>query len=262
MRARTLVALACLVAAAAGCGGDDDDSTATSEAAAGVHGAVTVSAAASLTDAFTKIGDAFETANPDAKVTFNFGPSSTLETQIEQGAPADVFASADEANMDKLDNASKLAGASTVFARNKLVIITKPGNPKNVRSLADLADVGTVSLCGAEVPCGKYAAQVLEGAGVTIPESSVTRGQDVKATLAAVTTGDADAGIVYVTDAKRASDAVTTVEIPDDQNAIAVYPIALLARTGDKEAAPAFVAAVTADDGQATLQSFGFLPPR
>src|SRR3954453_10650764 len=180
-----LLALVVVAAFVVGGCGDDDATTTT---AAGVSGDITVSTAASLTDAFTKIGDDFKTAPPDAKVTFNFGPSSTLETQIEQGAPADVFASADQANMDKLDTASRLAGASTVFARNKLVIITKPGNPKNVQSLADLATVGTVSLCGADVPCGKYAAQVLEAAGVTIPASSVTRGQDVKATLAAVTT--------------------------------------------------------------------------
>jgi molybdate transport system substrate-binding protein len=254
-----LLALVVVAAFVVGGCGDDDATTTT---AAGVSGDITVSTAASLTDAFTKIGDDFKTAHPDAKVTFNFGPSSTLETQIEQGAPADVFASADQANMDKLDTASKLAGASTVFADNKLVIITKPGNPKNVKSLADLATVGTVSLCGADVPCGKYAAQVLEAAGVTIPASSVTRGQDVKATLAAVTTGDADAGIVYVTDAKSAGDAVATVTIPDDQNAIAVYPIAVLAGTSNKAVAQAFVDAVTSDEGQATLQSFGFLPPQ
>jgi molybdate transport system substrate-binding protein len=252
-----LAAVLVIAVVAAGCGGDDDDN-----GVAGVSGAITVSAAASLTGAFTKIGDDFEAANPGAKVTFNFGPSSTLETQIEQGAPADVFASADQANMDKLDTASKLSAAPTVFARNELVIVTKPGNPKNVQSLADLATVGTVSLCGTDVPCGKYATQVLEGAGVTIPESTVTRGQDVKATLAAVTTGDADAGVVYVTDAKSTADAVATVAIPDDQNAIAVYPIAVLAGTGEKEVAPAFVDAVTSDAGRATLQSFGFLPPR
>jgi molybdate transport system substrate-binding protein len=221
-----------------------------------------VSAAASLTGAFTKIGDDFEAANPGAEVTFNFGPSSTLEAQIEQGAPADVFAPADPANMDELGTASKLAAAPAAFARNELVIVTKPGNPRNVHSLADLATVGTVSLCGSDVPCGKYAAQVLQGAGVAIPESSVTRGQDVKATLAAVTTGDADAGIVYVTDAKGAGDAVATIDIPDDQNAIAVYPIAVLAGTGEQEVASAFVDAVTSDAGRATLQSFGFLPPR
>jgi molybdate transport system substrate-binding protein len=253
---------------AAGCGGDDDDSSGSSATAAATTttgakatGTITVSAAASLTEAFNKMSTDFTAANPDAEVTFNFGSSGTLATQIQQGAPADTFASADEDNMNKVVSAGLVDGTPTVFATNKLVIVTKPGNPKNVKELADLATLPTVSLCGETVPCGKYAAQILQTAGVTIPENKVTRGQDVKATLAAVTTGDADAAIVYVTDAKSAGDTVDTVTIPDAQNATATYPIATLKASGNKETSQAFIDYVMSDEGQATLQSFGFLPP-
>ena len=253
--------------AAAACGGDDDDSASSTTVAAATTtvakatGGITVSAAASLTEAFTKIGTDFKTANPDATVTFNFGSSGTLATQIQQGAPADTFASADEDNMNKLVTANLVDGQPTIFATNKLTIVTKPGNPKDVKTLADLAALPTVSLCGETVPCGKYAAQILQSAGVTIPETSVTRGQDVKATLTAVTTGDADAAIVYVTDAKSAGDAVDTVEIPDAQNAIATYPIATLTASTNKATSQAFIDYVMSSKGQATLSSFGFLPP-
>jgi molybdate transport system substrate-binding protein len=127
--------------------------------------------------------------------------------------------------------------------------------------LADLADVDVVSLCGLTVPCGKYAAQVLQSAGVTIPETKVTRGIDVKGTLAAVTTGDADAAIVYVTDAQTAGEAVARVTIPDPQNAIATYPIATLNASGNKATSRAFIDYVMSSKGQATLRSYGFLPP-
>jgi molybdate transport system substrate-binding protein len=250
-----------LVASACGSSGSSKRDTTTTTTTPKVTGSVTVSAAASLTQAFGKIGADFKKANPATTVTFNFGPSSTLETQIAQGAPADVFASADQANMDKLSTAGLLDGPSTVFAKNSLVIVTKPGNPKKVKTLADLATVGTVSLCAVEVPCGKYAAQALQTAGVTIPESSVTRGADVKATIGAVTTGDADAAIVYVTDAKTAGSTVESVPIPDAQNVIAVYPIAVLTANTNPSASTAFVDYVESSKGQATLASFGFLPP-
>ncbi len=259
------VVVMALVAAA--CGGDDDDSASSNTVAAATTtvakatGGITVSAAASLTEAFTKIGTDFKAANPDATVTFNFGSSGTLATQIQQGAPADTFASADEDNMNKLVSANLVDGRPTVFATNKLTIVTKPGNPKSVKTLADLAALPTVSLCGETVPCGKYAAQILQTAGVTIPETSVTRGQDVKATLAAVTTGDADAAIVYVTDAKSAGDAVDTVAIPDAQNAVATYPIATLTASKNNATSQGFIGCVTSEKGQATLSSYGFLPP-
>lgn len=254
---------------AAGCGSDSDASDSattttknpTTTTVPAVTGNIAVSAAASLTEAFTRIGEDFEAANPDATATFNFGSSGTLATQIQQGAPADTFASADEDNMNKLVTASLVDGSPAVFAENKLVIVTKPGNPKHVGTLSDLATVGIVSLCGDTVPCGKYAAQILQAGGVTIPETSVTRGQDVKATLAAVTTGDAEAAIVYVTDAKSAGRTVDAVTIPDAQNALATYPIATLTPSTNKEASKAFIDYVTSSKGQATMRSFGFLPP-
>jgi molybdate transport system substrate-binding protein len=247
----------------AGCSSDSDSgsNSTTSTTTANATGAITVSAAASLTEAFTEIGADFQKANPDATTTFNFGSSGTLATQIQQGAPADTFASADEDNMDKLVTASLVDGTPVVFARNKLAIVTKPGNPENVKTLADLANLGIVSLCGETVPCGKYAAQILQAAGVTIPETNVTRGIDVKSTLAAVTQGDADAAIVYVTDAKSAGDTVDAVTIPDAQNAIATYPIATLQASANKATSQAFIDSVTSSKGQATLKSFGFLPP-
>jgi molybdate transport system substrate-binding protein len=259
---RTVVPAAAFALGAAGCGGSGSaGSTGTTSTKQTVTGSITVSAAASLTQVLAKIGRDFEATNPDASVRFNFGSSSTLETQLEQGAPADAFASADAANMDKAVAAGLVDGTPSVFARNRLVIVTKPGNPEHVHTIADLANLGTVALCATTVPCGKYAQQILQRAGVRIPESRITRGQDVKATLAAVTTGDADGAIVYVTDARTADDTVTTVSIPDEQNAIAVYPVAVLESSGNTATARAFIAYVTSETGQATLHAAGFLPP-
>lgn len=245
------------------CGSDDnaEPATSTTSGEPSLEGVITVSAAASLTDAFTEIGDDFTAANPDVEVTFNFDSSATLATQIIEGAPVDVYASADEANMTKLTDQNLVAGEAEVFARNELVIITKPGNPEDIETLADLADAGVISLCGQDVPCGKYSAQALEKAGVTIPESSVTRGQHVGATLTAVSEGDAVAGIVYASDAKTAGDAVESVPIPADLNVIAVYPIGAIAASQNPEVAEAFMAYVLGEDGQAVLAEFGFMPP-
>jgi molybdate transport system substrate-binding protein len=224
-------------------------------------GSITVSAAASLTEAFTKMGTDFQKRNPDATVTFNFGSSGMLAQQIRGGAPADVFASADGANMQKLVNGQQVTADPTVFASNLLTIVVKPGNPNKVRSVADLAKLDVVSLCGETVPCGKYADQVLSGVGVTIDPSKITRGADVKATLAAVATGDADAAIVYATDAKSAGSGVVTVPIPTWQNAYAVYPIAPIAASTNQALAGAWIAYAVSPAGQRTLRSFGFLPP-
>jgi molybdate transport system substrate-binding protein len=267
-RTRGLVVAVVLGLVAAGCGSDDsesgsDSSSTTTTTLAQVTGTIKVSDAASLTKAFEQIGEDFTKANPEATVTFNPGSSGTLATQIQQtnGAGIDTFASADEDSMDKLVTANLIDGTPRVFARNELIIVTKRGNPKNVKTLADLADLNVVSLCGLTVPCGKYAAEVLTNAGVTIDESKATRGLDATATTAAVAQGDADAAIVYVTDAESAGDAVTAVTIPDDQNAIATYPIATLAASGSKATSDAFIEYVLSSKGQATLESFGFLPP-
>lgn len=257
MRNRThllLVLVLPLVIGVAACG----DSTGSSDAD-DMTGTVTVSAAASLTASFTKIGDDFKAANPGTDVKFNFDSSSTLSNQILDGAPADGFASADEANMTQLADADVIAGAPEVFARNQLTIVVKRGNPKNVQTLADLATAGTISLCGSEVPCGRYADQILQTAGVTIPTDRITRGQNANATLSAAAEGDADAGIVYVTDVK--GDDVDAVAIPEAQNVIATYPIGVVAASTNQATMEAFIAYVLSPAGQATLAAAGFLPP-
>ncbi len=224
-------------------------------------GTITVSAAASLTEAFTKMGADFQTANPGTTVTMNFGASSALVQQIQGGAPADVFASADGTNMQKLVSGDEVTAEPTVFAANELTIVVKKGNPKNVKSLADLTDLDVVSLCADAVPCGKYAQQALAGAGVTIPPEKITKGADVKATLAAVSTGDADAAIVYTTDAKAAGATVQAVRVPAWLNVYAIYPIAPIAASENQDLAKAWVDYTASPAGQKTLQSFGFLPP-
>jgi molybdate transport system substrate-binding protein len=236
-------------------------SGAAAPAAAKPSGSITVSAAASLTEAFTTIGKDFQKKYKGTTVTFNFGSSGALELQIEQGAPADVFASADTANMDKLTTAGKVTPPAPIFARNRLVTVTKKGNPDKVKTIQDLANVPTLSLCALTVPCGKYAAQMFQTAGITIPESKVTRGQDVKTTLAAVSPGDADAAIVYVSDALTAGKTVSSVKIPDAQNVIAVYPISALEATSNSATANAFVKYVLSKPAQAVLKEDGFMPP-
>jgi molybdate transport system substrate-binding protein len=226
-----------------------------------LSGTVTVSAAASLTEAFTKMGTDFQKANPGTTVTFNFAASSALVQQIQGGAPADVFASADGTNMQKLVAGGQVTAEPTVFAANELTIVVKKGNPKNVKSLADLANLGTISLCADAVPCGKYAQQALSQAGVTIPPEKITKGADVKATLSAVSTGDADAAIVYTTDAKSAATSVQAVRIPAWLNVYAIYPIAPIAASSNQDLADAFVKYTVSAAGQKTLASFAFLPP-
>lgn len=264
-----LVAGLALIAAACGSSAGSDTTATTAAPASGgsatteapLEGEITVSAAASLTESFTDLGKAFEAEHPGTTITFTFDSSGTLSQQILDGAPVDVFASADEKNMEKLTDADLVKGEPTVFARNQLVIVTKPGNPEGIETLADLADAGVISLCGEDVPCGKFAAEALADADVTIPESSVTRGQNAKATLAAVSEGDAVAGIVYVTDALAAGDAVDAVEIPAEDNVIATYPVAVLTDTQDAALAGAFVDYVSSSEGQAALEERGFLPP-
>lgn len=251
-----VLAVLAVTVVAGGCGGGDDAGT--------QRVTITVAGATSAAGALTEIGDDFEAANPDVEIDFTFGSSATLATQILEGAPADVFASADEANMTTLGDAGLVSGTPAPFARNVLVIVTKPGNPAGIETLADLADAGVISLCGEEAPCGKYAAQALADARVTIDESNVTRGQNVGATLTAVVEGDAVAGIVYATDAAAAGDSVAAVAIPADIDVVATYPIATLASSTDPEVAEvaeAFVAHVLSAEGQAVLAEYGFLPP-
>lgn len=267
MRRHVTLAVAVLATLAflAGCSsnGEDtsDDSGSPSTTGASVSGTITVSAAASLTEPFTTIRGDFVAAHPDADITINFGSSGALSTQIQEGAPADVAAFADTTPMTALEDAELLAAAPQVFARNQLVIVTKPGNPEGITGLADLATAGVVSLCVDTAPCGKFADQILADAGVTIPVTSVSRGTDVKSTLTAVSEGDAVAGLVYVTDAESVADQVDTVEIPRAENVIANYPIAVVRASASPELAEAFQAYVLSDAGQAVLEEAGFLAP-
>ena len=238
----------------AACGSDESD-TAPSGA-----GDVTVFAAASLTAAFSEIGEAFMVEEPGASVTFNFAASSELVAQIGEGAPADVFASADNGNMVKLTDAGNNATEPKIFATNVLEIIVGPGNPNGIAGVADLADGNLiVVICAAEVPCGKYAAQVFESAGVTVTPKSLE--ENVKAVVGKVTLGEADAGIVYRTDVTAAGDNAAGVEIPADVNVVVEYPIAVTKEAPNAKGAQAFVDFVSGEQGQKILASYGFLAP-
>ncbi len=237
----------------ASCGADGSGS-------ATVSGAVTVFAAASLTAAFTDIGAAFMVDRPDATVTFNFAASSELAAQIGQGAPADVFASADLNSMSKLTDAGSTATEPVVFATNLAEIIVEPGNPRGITGVADLENEEMiVVLCAPEVPCGAYAAQILENAGVTVTPKSLE--ENVKAVVTKVMLGEADAGIVYATDVIAAGADAAGVMIPAGINVAAEYPIAVTKEAPNREGAQAFVDFVSSDRGQRILASYGFLAP-
>lgn len=219
-----------------------------------------VFAASSLTDAFAEIGDAFTAEYPEVRVTFNFAGSGDLVTQITHGAPADVFASADDSNMTKLIGAGENAAEPVTIAKNTFQIIVEPGNPKDIADLADLADSELIIvLCDETVPCGKGAATVLSNAGVTVTAKSLE--DKVKGVVTKVTTGEADAGIVFVTDVIAAGAAAEGVEISADVNVISNYPIVVTKAAPNAAAAQLFIDFVASDEGQAILASYGFLAP-
>jgi molybdate transport system substrate-binding protein len=228
--------------------------TATSQPA--LTGNLTVLAAASLTDSFNELGRAFEGLHPGTKVTFSYDASSTLATQANGGAPADLFASADQTNMKKVTDAGN-ATNPRVFVHNKLAILVKKGNPKRIRSLTDFAKPGvTFVLCAVEVPCGKYGAQALAKAGVKAQPKSLEA--NVKAVVTKVTSGEVDAGIGYVTDAKAAVASADGVDIPDQLNVVAEYPMAVLKQSKNANLAYAFLDYVLGRDAQAILAKYGF----
>ncbi|MDQ2912962.1 MAG: molybdate ABC transporter substrate-binding protein [Chloroflexota bacterium] len=231
------------------------------EATAGVvSGSVTVFAASSLTDSLTAATNELKVRYAATTYVFNFGSSSTLATQIANGAPADVFASADEMNMQKIVDARLNDGPPSVFATNRLAIAVAPGNPKTVASLADLARPGLVVVLAAPtVPAGKYALESLAKAGVRLTPAS--QELDVRSVLNKVALGEADAGIVYVTDVLSARLRVSGVEIPEQQQVVARYPIAVVSGTKNPTLARAFVDYLVSDQGQRLLASFGFSRP-
>lgn len=223
-------------------------------------GSITVFAASSLTDAFTKLGRDFERSHPDTAISFSFNASSALATQVDEGAPADVFASADAANMAKVVHAGAISGVPDVFARNRLEIAVEPGNPLKIHSLADTVkpDV-TLVLCAAVVPCGRYALESYAKAGVKVPE--VPTAENAKATLTKVALGEADAAVVYVTDVAAAKDDTDGVAIPERENVVAAYPIGVVKDTQNRVLARAFADYITSSRGQRTLRHFAFLAP-
>ncbi len=244
------ILLAVLLTGAAACG---ESSSSAAESSTEVE----VFAASSLTDAFTEIGEDFAAANSGVEVAFNFAGSNDLVTQIQQGAPADVFASADTTNMDK---AGDLVSAPQLFAGNELAIAVAPGNPEHIESLADLSDPDLkVVLAAPDVPAGKYADEILDRAGVSVDPVSLE--VTVKGVVTKVALGEADAGIVYVTDVSASKGTIDSVTIPEADNVVAGYPIATLVASEAGTDAQAFVDYVLSETGQSVLARYGFLPP-
>ena len=231
----------------------------TGSSAATLSGTVNVSAASSLTEAFTTIAKQFEAANPGVKVVLNFGASSDLANAIKQGAPADVFASASPKNMKQVVDAGG-ALASANFVKNFMEIAVPPSNPAGITGVADLAKSGVkVALCQPQVPCGAAAAKVFTNAKITV--KAVTLEANVKSTLTKVELNEVDAGVVYVTDVKAAGDKDKGIVIPAEIDASTEYPIAALTKAANAAAAAAFVAYVQSAAGQAVLAAAGFEKP-
>ena len=242
-----------LLGAGAACGSDDSPAGTTTRT-------ITVYAASSLTSTFTELGKQFEADHKAVKVRFSFGGSSDLVAQLQQGAAADVFASADTANMDKATGDDLVEGDPLDFASNTLEIAVPPDNPAKVGSFHDLSDSETkVVVCAPEVPCGSAAQKVEDASGVTI--KPVSEEQSVTDVLNKVETGEADAGLVYVTDVKAAGDKVKGIPFAESASAVNTYPIAVLSDSKDEDLAQQFVDLVTGDAGQQALGDAGFAKP-
>jgi molybdate transport system substrate-binding protein len=253
------VGIALLVA---GCGGGSNPPGAApgSSAAPVPAQELTVFAAASLSETFTALGKQFETDNPGVTVKFNFAGSSDLAQQIVNGAPADVFAAASDATMKTVTEGGAAAGEPVVFAKNVLQIATPPGNPKGIATFADLAKPDLkVVVCAPQVPCGAAAAKIEQATGVTL--TPVSEEPDVKSTLGKVTSGDADAGLVYVTDVAAAGSTVQGVSFPEAEQASTNYPIVVTADAPQPELAAKFQQLVTGEIGKKTLAAAGFGAP-
>ena len=243
-----------------GCGGSQTETSGTDTTAAQLSGTLTVFAAASLTDTFGQLGQDFMADHPEVDVRFNFAGSSALATQINQGAPADVFASANEKQMSVVTDAGKADGAAQPFAENTLVIAVPAGNPAGITGLEDFTNPDlTLATCAPEVPCGAAAQTVFEAAGIT--PSVDTLEEDVRAALTKVELGEVDAALVYTTDAGSAGDAVQTIEFPQAQAAVNVYPIVALNDAANPDAAQAFIDLVLSKTGQDVLRQAGFGSP-
>lgn len=250
-----LVSLALLAA----CGGGDDAARPGIGASGGVGGTITVLAASSLTESLTSVADAFEDQHPGVQVELSFDASSRLAASIDEGVPADVFASADEVAMAQVVDAGRAQGDAVIFATNRLAIAVPAGNPGGVRELADLAGGGLrVALCRPEVPCGRYAAEAFDRAELPLPATGEE--ENVKSVLAKVQLGEVDAGIVYATDVQAAT-GVDGVELPSDVQVLARYPAVVVADAPNPDAAAALLAFLMDDDAQAILAAAGFGAP-
>jgi molybdate transport system substrate-binding protein len=261
VRAVSLVGVVAAATVAAGCGSSATGSASPSPSgsASKLTGPLTVLAAASLTEAFNDAKKTLEQKHAGLAITDSFAGSQQLVSQVQNGAPADVVATADQASMSTLASAG-LVDTPTVFAHNKLEIVVASGNPKGVKGLADLARPDlVVVLEDPSVPAGKFARQALQKAGITVAPRSLEL--DVKSELQKVAMGEADAGIVYVTDVSAAGSRVTGVPIPDGQNVIATYPVAVVKASRHPVAARAFVDEIVSGAGQRALRARGFLGP-
>ena len=257
------VAIAAVGQFATACGSSSSSpatATTTATTAVALTGSITVSAASSLTGAFGRLETSFHVRHPETTIAFNFGSSGALSTQIQQGAPADVFASASPDDMATVKQAGDISGKPVIFARNRLEIVAKPGNPLGIHSLADLTKASVVALCVTTAPCGATAREALAKAHVTLPTAKISLGQNVDATLVEVTTGDADAGVVYVTNARTVGTQGVGVPIPPAQNVTTSYPIAVVKTTMDRALAEAWIAYVLGPVGQSVLRQASFLP--
>jgi molybdate transport system substrate-binding protein len=264
MKTRALVALsaaATIVLAACGESSSDDPASSGSSSAGGeLSGTLTVFAAASLTDVFGELGDQLMADNPGLEVQFNFAGSSALATQLTQGAPADVFASANQAQMTVVTDAGLPAEEPTVFTENVLEIAVPADNPGNVTGLADFANPDlTLAVCAPDVPCGAAATQVFDAAGITAAPD--TEEEDVRAALTKVQLGEVDAALVYASDVQSAGSDVEGIEFPESEDAVNEYPICLLAEAPNPGAAQAFIDLVLSDEGQEALEAAGFRAP-
>jgi molybdate transport system substrate-binding protein len=264
MKTRALVALsaaATIVLAACGESSSDDPASSGSSSAGGeLSGTLTVFAAASLTDVFGELGDQLMADNPGLEVQFNFAGSSALATQLTQGAPADVFASANQAQMTVVTDAGLPAEEPTVFTENVLEIAVPADNPGNVTGLADFANPDlTLAVCAPDVPCGAAATQMFDAAGITAAPD--TEEEDVRAALTKVQLGEVDAALVYASDVQSAGSDVEGIEFPEAEDAVNEYPICLLAEAPNPGAAQAFIDLVLSDEGQEALEAAGFRAP-
>ncbi|HEY7942735.1 MAG TPA: molybdate ABC transporter substrate-binding protein [Candidatus Limnocylindrales bacterium] len=264
-----------VVTVVAACSGADTatpTATPTAAAASTAAGSLTIYAASSLTAAFTEMKTAYQTANPGVTLTLSFGASSTLETQIEQGAPADVFASADTSNPQKLVGKSLAAGAITTFAGNLLTVIVPPANPAGIKTPADLARTGLKFVAaGDSVPITKYANMLLAnlakqpsypaGFVAAVSANIVSKEDNVAAVVSKIELAEGDAAIVYVTDASTAGSKVTTITVPTAANVPATYGAVAVKASSNAAAAAAFISWLVSPGGQAILAKYGFLPP-